>query len=185
MAPANQKPQQKKRTRKRKRRVASSSSSSSDSESDSSSSSATSAPVVRRQIPPKPLVQQASKDSSDSEESSSSDSSDASSSSSSSTAPVRAKPSAAPEVRSRERSPSPPPTTNAIPPFLSPEDPSQGDAVLRARFKKFWMASVADAFKNDLEELRKVRLPKPIVGIVMLIFDLGTIHDEVETRNSN
>lgn len=30
--------------------------------------------------------------------------------------------------------------------------------MLRDRFRKFWMTSVADAFKDDLEEIRKVRM---------------------------
>ena len=29
---------------------------------------------------------------------------------------------------------------------------------MKERFRKFWMASVADAFKDDLEEIRKVRI---------------------------
>jgi len=31
----------------------------------------------------------------------------------------------------------------------------QDEQVLKDRFRKFWMASVADGFKDDLEQIRK------------------------------
>jgi ribosome assembly protein 3 len=39
----------------------------------------------------------------------------------------------------------------------SGDDSSAQEQALRARFHKFWMASVADAFGDDLKEIRKVR----------------------------
>ena len=65
-------------------------------------------------------------------------------------------------ARRKPLSQSPTPPTAAIPPFL----PSQVDAdaakqhekELKEKFRKFWMASVADAFKDDLEEIRKACL---------------------------
>ncbi|KAJ7815965.1 hypothetical protein B0H14DRAFT_2845865 [Mycena olivaceomarginata] len=47
----------------------------------------------------------------------------------------------------------PPPPSGALPTFIPPlqEDAEQ---LMKARFKKFWMASVADGFKDDLEEIR-------------------------------
>jgi len=35
------------------------------------------------------------------------------------------------------------------------EEEQAKDAALREKFKKFWMASVADAFQKDLDQLRK------------------------------
>ena len=65
------------------------------------------------------------------------------------------------KARDRPRSPSPsPPPTNA-PPFLLPERSSnraQDEQALRNRFRQFWMASVADAFADDLEQIRQVRM---------------------------
>lgn len=59
----------------------------------------------------------------------------------------------------RSRSPSPPDPT--IPPLvtLNPitDEEKQRDAQLREKFRKFWMASVADAFKDDLEKIQKVK----------------------------
>jgi ribosome assembly protein 3 len=34
---------------------------------------------------------------------------------------------------------------------------SEEEQKLKDRFRQFWMASVADGFKDDLEEIRKVR----------------------------
>ena len=153
MAPPGANPKtQKKRTRKRKRRVASSSSES-DSDSDSSSSSSgPSAPPARREAtskpPPAPAPASSSSSSSESDSDSSSDDSD-----SDAAAPAPAAAPAAARDQQRARSPSPAPAAQPIPPF----DPAQDDAALRARFRKFWMSSVADAFQGDLEELRKVR----------------------------
>jgi len=35
------------------------------------------------------------------------------------------------------------------------EEEAETEKILRDKFKKFWMASVADAFKDDLEDIRK------------------------------
>jgi ribosome assembly protein 3 len=63
-----------------------------------------------------------------------------------------------PGLRSHSRSPSPPDPT--IPPLVTlkptTDEEKQRDAQLRERFRKFWMASVADAFKDDLEVIQKV-----------------------------
>jgi ribosome assembly protein 3 len=39
------------------------------------------------------------------------------------------------------------------------EDDAQKEQILKDKFRKFWMASVADGFKDDLEEIRKVGDP--------------------------
>ena len=55
------------------------------------------------------------------------------------------------------RSPSPP--TVEIPPLL-PSNPvtdaeKEKEKALKEKFRKFWMASIADGFKDDLDEIRK------------------------------
>ncbi|KAG9219571.1 hypothetical protein CCMSSC00406_0008222 [Pleurotus cornucopiae] len=150
MAPPPAKPIRK-RNRKRKRRAASSSSSSDSNSSDSESASPhKQAPVVATQA-------HASEPSSSSSSSSESDSDD-------SDVPQRVEPSKETpgkvhikQIPTQERSPSPQPVP--IPSFL----PSQAEAaeaveqekVLKERFRRFWMSSIADAFKDDLEEIRK------------------------------
>lgn len=141
-----------KRNRKRKRRAASSSSSSSDSNSSDSESASPhkQAPVVATQA-------HASEPSSSSSSSSESDSDD-------SDVPQRVEPTKETpgkvhikQIPTQERSPSPQPVP--IPSFL----PSQAEAaeaveqekVLKERFRRFWMSGIADAFKDDLEEIRK------------------------------
>jgi hypothetical protein len=60
----------------------------------------------------------------------------------------------------RQHSPSPsPPAT--LPSFLPSSETANNDAEskekeLQDRFRQFWMTSVADGFKDDLEEIRKV-----------------------------
>jgi len=44
-----------------------------------------------------------------------------------------------------------------MPADLSEDKRIERETALRERFRKFWMGSVADAFKDDLEQLRKVR----------------------------
>jgi ribosome assembly protein 3 len=64
------------------------------------------------------------------------------------------------KTRERLRSPSPSPPPPDAPPFLPPEGSSsraQDEQALRDRFRQFWMASVADAFADDLEQIRQVR----------------------------
>jgi len=69
--------------------------------------------------------------------------------------------------RPQSRSPSPPNRT--IPPLVTlhptTDEEKQRDAQLREKFRKFWMASVADAFKDDLEKIQKVK------GVRFLIHD--------------
>lgn len=56
----------------------------------------------------------------------------------------------------KQRSPEPSPTAAAIPSILhSADNADRHEEALRYKFKKFWMASLADAFKDDLEEIRK------------------------------
>ncbi|KAI0695717.1 hypothetical protein BC835DRAFT_1414697 [Cytidiella melzeri] len=136
-----------KRTRKRKRRVASSSSSSSSSGLDSDSDShQVSVPVAKK---PQPEPESSSEDSSSE--------SDSESSRPHSPIPAAAEPRAVnvPPTKERSLSPSPPPPAT-IPSFLpSGVHLSQQEQALRSKFRKFWMASVADAFQSDLEEIRK------------------------------
>jgi len=143
----------KKRNRKRKRRVASSSSSSSADE----SSSDASAPLVQK---PKTLQKPPPPDSSE-DESSSSASASSSEDEFDPEKEVNAKSISPdhgvsePSAKKQERdSPSPPPPAAvAIPPFASSS--SEDEQVLKEKFRKFWMASLAEGFKDDLEELRK------------------------------
>ncbi|KAI0308863.1 hypothetical protein OF83DRAFT_1189700 [Amylostereum chailletii] len=57
----------------------------------------------------------------------------------------------------KRRTPSPSPPPAPIPPFLpaQPSADAQAEQVLKDRFRKFWMASVADGFRDDLEQIRK------------------------------
>ncbi|KAF7305843.1 Rsa3 domain-containing protein [Mycena chlorophos] len=152
MAPSSGPPR--KRTRKRKRRALSTSSSS------SSSSSEIDVPVAPKAppIPVKTAEPSSSADDSDEESSSGSDSS----SSDSDTGPYTTKSmptKGAPTTTRLQRrdSPSPPPQSPTLPSFLPPPDsPNVVDAEkeMKERFRKFWMASVADGFKDDLEQLR-------------------------------
>ncbi|KAH9843489.1 uncharacterized protein C8Q71DRAFT_728655 [Rhodofomes roseus] len=133
--PPQRPPPTRKRTRKRKRRAASSSSSSgADSDSDSSDIAAARAPVPAAA-------------------SSSSDTDSSSSSEDESLPPRRTQ-------QRTQQSPPPPPASRRSPtPEPHPVAPFPGNAqdeqILRQRFRKFWMASVADAFSEDLGEIRK------------------------------
>ncbi|EPQ59793.1 hypothetical protein GLOTRDRAFT_114365 [Gloeophyllum trabeum ATCC 11539] len=148
--------QPRKRNRKRKRRVASSSESSS---SDSGSSSDESPRIVVRTPAP-------AKEASETEDSSSS--SDSQSESESETQLARSndnvvEPMDVSERRTSRkvvsrRSPSisPPPTTiPSFPPGAVPGQESLDEQALKEKFRKFWMASIADGFKDDLEVIRK------------------------------
>lgn len=160
MPPPNKPGPGKRRIRKRKRRQASSSSSSSSSpsssDSESDSQSAQKVTTSHTAIPTAPAEDK-------SEQSSSSDS--ASTSSASDVEIVRdggdarmQSPLRTSKGHPQSRSPSPP--NPAIPPLvtLNPitDEEKQRDAQLREKFRKFWMASVADAFKDDLEKIQKV-----------------------------
>ncbi|EUC66583.1 ribosome-assembly protein [Rhizoctonia solani AG-3 Rhs1AP] len=148
-----------KRNRKRKRRAASSSSSASSSASSSSedeSPQVTTISVSGPAATPKVIVRQ---DDSDSESDSDDSASSTSSSSVRSTSPrVAVAPESIPKPKRRRdsHSPSPPPTD--LPSFLPPagtENARKREEELKVRFRKFWMASVADGFRADLEELHK------------------------------
>ena len=149
--------------RKRKRRAVSSSSSSSDDS--SSDSEAPNQAVVRVPVKaskkPQPEPSQDPSSASFSSESESNSDSDSGAEPTRELSPQPASEAAPQQAPRRPRSPSPPPAP--IPPFLPPKGvaPSehQDEQVLKERFRKFWMASVADAFKDDLEEIRKVRSP--------------------------
>lgn len=154
MAPAPTKPVARKRNRKRKRRAVSLSSSS-----DSSSSDEDDISPASRPSPAKKSVELSESESSDSD--SSSDSSAIPSPHSLATRqtalPDRAQQYQAP---SRQRLHSPPPPVTAIPSFIpstgSAENDAKEEQALRDKFRMFWMSSVADGFKDDLEEIRKV-----------------------------
>jgi ribosome assembly protein 3 len=71
----------------------------------------------------------------------------------------------------RQSSPSPSPPSVALPSFLpvpsenhaEEDDAGSKEKELQKRFRQFWMTSVADGFKEDLEEIRKVsRLDKKL-----------------------
>ncbi|KDR84233.1 hypothetical protein GALMADRAFT_133584 [Galerina marginata CBS 339.88] len=185
MAPAAAKPStQRKRNRKRKRRAASSSSSSS-SESDSSDNEVSqSVAQVKPTTKPTPVT-----------ESSSSESSSDSSSSDSEEEEVKADPSslrgrqtekAAPKgPRMFSPSPSPPPAH--LPSFLPPENAESFGAQeqqLKDKFRQFWMSSVVDGFKDDLEEIRK----EPNLGtsrLALLIDSLASGADIFNTSSDD
>ncbi|KAG7447262.1 uncharacterized protein BT62DRAFT_986568 [Guyanagaster necrorhizus] len=157
-------PAPKRRNRKRKRRAASS----------SSSSSSFSSPSEDEPEPKEPIPAP-SESSSSSESDSDSDS-----------VPTRGRPEPTknvaelPRVQTRQLpSPSPPPT--AIPSFI----PASGTAPaneqeLKARFRKFWMASVADGFRDDLEEIRK----EPNLGAARLSLLIDSLASGAEVFTS-
>lgn len=131
------------RVRKRKQRNVSASSS-------SSSSSSASDDEITPKIAPQPVVESAS-------EESDTDSSSAISSAAATTIPlatVSKKPTQ--DERVPSRSPSPPIAN--IPPMFPPsaDGPSEKERALKEKFKKLWMASLADTFKDELEQIRKV-----------------------------
>nr|GAT53094.1 predicted protein [Mycena chlorophos] len=184
MAPASAPPR--KRTRKRKRRALSISSSS------SSSSSESDAPVAPK--PPSIPAKTAEPASSSEEEEDSSSSSDDSSDSSSESeaelvatkpAPTKSAPRAARPPR--RDSPSPEPHSPTLPSFLPPPDaPNFVDAEkeMKERFRKFWMASVADGFKDDLEQ---IRVKEPNLGqsrLALLIDSLASGADVFSSSTS-
>ena len=61
------------------------------------------------------------------------------------------------ELPLQRGSPSPQPNVD-IPPFIPPDAP-ESEQALKDKFRKFWMASIAEGFKDDLEEIRKVCAP--------------------------
>lgn len=58
----------------------------------------------------------------------------------------------------RPRSPSPSLPSAEIPSFLPPNTSADYEAreqAMKDKFRKFWMSSLAEGFKEDLEEIRK------------------------------
>jgi ribosome assembly protein 3 len=159
MPPLNKPGRGKQRIRKRKRRQASSSSSSSSSESESDAPTAQQATASLTAIPTAPAEEDSSEQSSLSDSNSVSSASDAES-------VVRDDGGGNARLKSphrtgtgpQSRSPSPPSPTIPSLVTLKPttDEEKQRDAQLREKFRKFWMASVADAFKDDLEKIQKV-----------------------------
>lgn len=163
--PPTKPPAPRKRNRKRKRRLASSSSSSDSSSSDSSSDETPNKTTTKKA----PLKKQATLSSVEEPSSPSSSSSSSPTSSDSEADAIHeskvpptvpqapfVKPQGSERVRARSPSPSPPPVD--LPSFLPAEGSSnraQEELALRDRFRQFWMASVADAFSDDLEQIRK------------------------------
>ncbi|KAJ4476203.1 hypothetical protein J3R30DRAFT_414347 [Lentinula aciculospora] len=149
-------PARKRPNRKRKRRAVSISSSSSD----DSSSSDNDSTVEKRTL----SVINAAKTKANQDEESDSDSSSSSSDESHTTTPAPNASSRldfATEKGLRPRSPSPgplAPSTLRIPSFLPGKatlDAKESERVLQEKFTKFWMNSIVEGFKDDLEIIRK------------------------------
>ena len=162
MPPAVAKAPARKRNRKRKRRAASSSSSESSTSSGSESDDENlNKPTNTTTLPAKAAVQAQSSDSSDSssESSSGSDSEPEEGFIASPVVTSGNPPPKPAETRHRSPSPSPPPTK--LPTFLPETNKGEKDTIaqerlMKEKFRKFWMASIADGFRDDLEEIRKV-----------------------------
>ncbi|KAF8554666.1 hypothetical protein OG21DRAFT_1597219 [Imleria badia] len=137
-----------KRNRKRKRRVVSDSSSSE--EDSSSSSSSTSTPKKTVTIP---VWQPKTSENADTDESSSSSEESRDDSDPGEEDLHISAPSSRPGHPAPPRD-SPSPQPNDIPPFV-PQNAPESEQALKEKFRKFWMASIAEGFKDDLEEIRK------------------------------
>jgi ribosome assembly protein 3 len=148
-----------KRTRKRKRRAASSSSSSS-----SSSDSSSSEDEQDNRTVPLPAQKATELTSSDSESksSSSSNSSDDETARRRPREPIAVTKDSEMQPSRPSLSPSPPPTE--LPSFLPPkganstENTQIKEQEMKLKFRQFWMSSVAEGFRDDLEEIRKACL---------------------------
>jgi ribosome assembly protein 3 len=157
----------KRRNRKRKRRQAASSSSSSSSSSESGSEDEKPANVVaiEKQVPP--VQKEPSPDST-----ATSDSSESSNSSSESEESSEDDEDEEKDEGEDEEMKSPKPTKRKYPsrspsprnsdlPMSLPMNPTTKqeklkDAEMKERFRKYWMSSVAEGFKDELEQLQKV-----------------------------
>lgn len=153
MPPAAVKPvAPRKRNRKRKRRAASESSSSSSSSDSDSDEEQTKPPVAKQIVQPEESSSESSDTSSESESEH-----EAPVTTVSSTTARKSIPSKKPQIVRRTPSPSPPPSK--IPDFINSKVSENKDAqeqIMKDKFRRFWMTSVADGFKDDLEEIRKV-----------------------------
>ncbi|KAI6122940.1 hypothetical protein EDD16DRAFT_1569993 [Pisolithus croceorrhizus] len=168
MAPTAARPTTKKRNRKRKRRIASSSSESSSSDDSSSVDSVSSAQRSKvTQKHPQSSAPPAGKDDPSSSSSSSSSSAPSSSSDDDSEVDdektekaaslqpdITAPSTKEPTLPARDSPSPPPPSVVAIPPFINPGSP-EDELALKEKFRRFWMASLAEGFKDDLEVIRK------------------------------
>ncbi|KAI6105094.1 hypothetical protein EDD17DRAFT_297395 [Pisolithus thermaeus] len=163
MAPTAARPITKKRNRKRKHRIASSSSD--DSSSDDSVSSVQQSNATQKH--PQSSTLPAGEDDPSSSSSSSSSPSPSSSSDDDSEADNEVTEKAAspqpditgpstkgPTSPARDSPSPPPPSVVATPPLINPGSP-EDELVLKEKFRKFWMASLAEGFKDDLEVIRK------------------------------
>lgn len=182
-ASASKPPPARKRQRKRKRRAASSSSSSSSSS--DSDSSGPDQPAFRKVKLPIQAKKLQEKESSSSSSSSSDESSDSDSSTSrgqkqklvfnSTTVGTNGTQEAkAATTRRARRSPSPDiPINTFLPSSFLPEtgkheDDKQKEDELKGKFRKLWMSSIADAFKDDLEVIQKASpLPSSIHSSIL------------------
>ncbi|CAA7269157.1 unnamed protein product [Cyclocybe aegerita] len=188
-AAATKPPAPRKRNRKRKRRAASSSSSSSSSDSSNSSDD----DVPAKKIAPIAQIPQESSSSSSCSSSESSDSSSSDEEEMTTNAVPRGrqedKDIAPKSVRRLSPSPSPPPVE--LPSFLPSKDATEGSKLqeqeLKDKFRQFWMASVADSFRDDLETIRKARLSEPNLGTsrLALLIDSLAAGADVFTSSTN
>ncbi|KAI5999368.1 hypothetical protein F5J12DRAFT_847862 [Pisolithus orientalis] len=189
-AGAGARPITRKRNRKRKRRIASSSSESSSSDDSSSDDSVTSILQTKAcaQKNPEPSVPSGEDDPSSSSLSSSDDDSEADNEipgKPASPQPGVTGPSTEKSASPTRNSPSPPPpSTITIPPFINPDSPPEDELALKEKFRKFWMASLAEGFKDDLEVIRK----EPNLGqsrLALLIESLAAGADVFSSTSTN
>ncbi|EGO04211.1 hypothetical protein SERLA73DRAFT_173656 [Serpula lacrymans var. lacrymans S7.3] len=180
MAPSAPKPTRK-RNRKRKRR-ASISSSSSSSSGDASSDEETPKIAPAKKVPPPPEPSESASSSSDSD--SDSDVEDTPDVQMAAVAPAETSKKAPP----RRQSPSPPPSVVDLPSFLPSKplgDDREKEVLLKERFRKFWMESLADGFRDDLEEIRKKEPNLGMSRLSLLIDSLASGADVFSSRSGN
>ncbi|KAF5375632.1 hypothetical protein D9757_008509 [Collybiopsis confluens] len=147
------------RNRKRKRRAASVASSSSSSSGDSSDSSSENESIIQTTVPAPANVESSSASSSSSDSDDSDDNE------------PRSRTQPPPPTRLRSPSPGPiPPSAVRIPSFLperqakdddvemsSSKEKDDSESALQEKFRQFWMSSIVDGFKDDLDVIRKAR----------------------------
>jgi ribosome assembly protein 3 len=150
----------KKRNRKRKRRQAASSSSSSSSSSEEEGVSSSKPPNTNQPVPPEELIKEDTEDSS-----SSSSSEDDSTSGDDENAEMKSPKDAKRQLPSRSPSPVDHRLPINIPLEPSNEEEKQRDAELKEKFRKFWMRTTAEGFKDELGQIQKVfDINKPFKG---------------------
>jgi len=177
-ATATKPPTQRKRNRKRKRRAASTSASSPD------SSTEDEAPKKTTKVTPvQPQPESDSSSDSDSSKSGSMNEENPTAEIPRGKQPQNVTPKAPPQ---HSPSPSPPPAT--LPSFLPSSENAKNDAESREkeledRFRQFWMTSVADGFKDDLEEIRKE--PNLVTSRLSLLIDSLAAGADVFSSSSN